>query len=108
MGFFACCRQQILRNCDPVERVESAPLHQGPVSLPQIEISAVDILAPGMCVPIGKDEKETFDLYAPAGAEKLFQPGRPGRGQALKGSINDMEALRRRKLVEHLQDCALR
>lgn len=65
------------------------------------------MIPPGVAMAIGEDEKEPLDLHASATLKELRQPSGPRRCQSLESSVDNMEALGVRKLVEQLENRTL-
>src|SRR3546814_9859172 len=65
--------QELLRHIDPVGRVQLATLDERARTGAEIDRILVQMLQPGVLMPVGKHEKQTSDLDAPAGAQKGHQ-----------------------------------
>src|SRR3546814_16500695 len=66
------------------------------------------MLQPGVLMPVGKHEKQTSDLDAPAGAQKGHQVSGAQVREPLKDHIQVMEARMTGQFIERLEDGALR
>src|SRR3546814_18416702 len=66
------------------------------------------MLQPGVLMPVGKHEKQTSDLDAPAGAQKGHQVSGAQVREPLKDHIQVMEASMTGPFLERPEDDALR
>src|SRR3546814_6884444 len=74
----------------------------------EIDRILVQMLQPGVLMPVGKHEKQTSDLDAPAGAQKGHQVSGAQVREPLKDHIQVMEARMIGQFIERLEDGALR
>src|SRR3546814_7128932 len=72
------------------------------------DLILVQMLQPGVLMPVGKHEKQTSDLDAPAGAQKGHQVSGAQVREPLKDHIQVMEARMIGQFIERLEDGALR
>src|SRR3546814_20347982 len=72
------------------------------------DLILVQMLQPGVLMPVGKHEKQTSDLDAPAGAQKGHQVSGAQVREPLKDHIQVMEARMIGQFIERLEAGALR
>src|SRR3546814_13453795 len=66
--------QEFLRHIDPVGRVQLATLDERARTGAKIDRGLVQMLQPSVHMPVGKHEKQTLDLAAPADKQRTEEP----------------------------------
>ncbi|MDE2793013.1 MAG: hypothetical protein OXI81_21705 [Paracoccaceae bacterium] len=94
---------EVLRNCDPVFRVELPAPNQHPLSSAEVDPVSVEAPKSRMAVPFGEPKKQTFHLDASAFPEKTARTLRAETNQTFQQYVDLVERFPAGKLVHQFQ-----
>src|SRR5271166_4193891 len=97
-----------LRNSDVEGRVQLAASHEHSFSAPEVDILPVQLLQPGVRVPLGEPQEQALHFYVTAGDKQRLKSPRAEIAEPLHQNVRLMKGLTLRNLVEQFKNRSLR